>query len=144
MLRMTEMKCSSVFCRALLLKWQVFGLVLVALGRAVVRGERTHARGAWEMAHHLEIAAHAAAHELGVELSEAAAAGAPDSDEGIAALEHLAFIRTLFLILALFAKHMQVKLAGRGALYAPGMEFMLVGILTVPARTDRPAYLDSS
>ena len=45
MLRMTEVTRSCLSYAALRLKWQALRFVLVALGRAVVRLERTHGRG---------------------------------------------------------------------------------------------------
>ena len=120
---MTEMTRSSFSAAALLAKWQMFGFALVALGRAIVRGERMRVRGAWEAAHHLEVVAHVAAHELSADLDAALAEGVPADEGAIAALEHLAFVRTLLLVLALFAQHMRLQLAGRGAACAPDTEF---------------------
>ena len=141
---MTEVKRSYLSYAARLLKWQAFGFALVALGRAIVRAERTHGRGAWQMAIHLEIAAAAAAHELGAELSGALTA-APDNEDEMAALEHLAFIRTLFLVLALFARNMRTQLAGRGAPIALHAELNF-GCPPVAADQARalPPYLNSS
>ena len=140
---MTEVKRSYLSYAARLLKWQAFGLALVALGRAVVRAERSHGRGAWEMAIHLDIAAAAAAHALGAELSDALTAE-PENEDEIAALEHLVFIRTLFLVLALFARHMRAQLAGRGAPIDLCTEFMPSIAQTLIAITYPPTYLDSS
>ena len=140
---MTEVKRPFFSAAAQLLKWQIFGFALVALGRAIVRAERTHGRGAWQMAVHLEIAAAAAAHELGAELSGALTA-APDNEDEIAALEHLAFIRTLFLVLALFARHMRAQLAGRGVPFIPHTELIPSIAHTLIAITYPPTYLDSS
>ena len=144
MLRMNEVKRSLFSCAALLFKWQAFGLALVALGRAIVRGERSDARGAWEMAQHLEIAARTAAHELSVELREAYATAPPTSEDEIDALEHLTVISALFLALALFAQHMMRKLAGRSV---PGYlctDFIPSIAQTMIAKGYAPTYLDSS
>ncbi len=143
MLRMTEVTRSCLSYAALRLKWQALGFVLVALGRAVVRLERTHGRGAWEMAHHLELVARTAAHDLGTELIEAHQDVPPQDEKEIAALEHLSVIRCLFLALALFARHLMRKLAGRSVPGYPYTDFTPGTARTMIAIAYSPTFIDS-
>ena len=142
---MTEMKPSSFSYAGLLLKWQVFGFALVALARAVLRAERSHGRGAWDAAQHLEVTARASAHQIGEALREAYAAHPPTHEADINALEHLAIIRTLHLVLALYAKYLMQRLAGRGAGDIPGTDFIFECSKGMDEQVSNlPSYLDSS
>ena len=100
------------------------------------------ARGKWRSI--WKLLARSAAHDISAELCEAYADAPPASEEDIAALEHLTLIRTVYLVLALFARHMMFQLAGRGesnllcAEFTPGIARAMI------AKAHPPTYLDSS
>lgn len=127
-------------------RWQLFGLMAVAIARSLVRLERLGVGEGWAKANALELWVRGAVHLLNREIAEASAAGEPDDPEAAGALAHMRAIAVTLLALAMFLQSLKDQLPRKGAgRFALRASAFAEAVACVPASPIRASgYLDSS